>query len=156
MTTFTASTSARAVVPVPRARVWEVLVDPDLVARLTPFIGSIEPAGADHWIWHLTGLTVLGRGFSATFTERMALDEGRRIEFTHDPPDGAQERAGVHGWYVLGDDDAGVLLEISLEICIDLPLPRVSGPAVRTAMRGVIATMGDRFSRNLLAHLGVG
>ncbi|QCW49224.1 hypothetical protein FE634_00190 [Nocardioides dongxiaopingii] len=159
MSTFSASTTAEAVVPVARERVWDVLVDPALVAELTPFIKWIEPQGEDHWIWHLSGLTVLGKGFSATFTERMTLEDGKRIEFTHDPPHGAKERAGVHGWYALSDVDGradAVRLETSLDICVDLPLPRLSGPAVRTAMKGVMATMGDRFSKNLLAHLGVG
>jgi carbon monoxide dehydrogenase subunit G len=153
--TFTSSTTAQAVVPVERDRVWEVLIDPDLVARFTPFIKRIEPVGDSHWVWHMSGLSVLGKGFAATFTERMTLKEGERIEFDHDPPPHVKERAGVHGWYNLTDHPDGVLLEISLEICIDLPLPKVSGPAVRSTMRGVIATMGDRFSKNLLAHLGV-
>jgi carbon monoxide dehydrogenase subunit G len=157
--TFSSSTTAEAVVPVARERVWEVLTDPDLVARLTPFISSITTDGDDHWIWHMSGLTVLGKGFEATFTERMTLEEGKRIEFSHDPPQGQKERAGVHGWYALADapssDGDGVLLETSMEICVDLPLPRVSGGAVRTAMKGVIGQMGNRFSKNLLHHLGV-
>ncbi len=155
MATFSSSTTAEAVVPVARERVWEVLTDPDLVARLTPFISSITTDGDDHWIWHMSGLTVLGKGFEATFTERMTLEEGKRIEFSHDPPQGQKERAGVHGWYALADHAEGVLLETSMEICVDLPLPRVSGGAVRTAMKGVIGQMGNRFSKNLLHHLGV-
>lgn len=155
MATFSSSTKAEAVVPVERERVWGVLTDPALVARLTPFISSITTDGGDHWIWHMSGLTVLGKGFEATFTERMTLDDGVRIEFDHDPPSGAKERAGVHGWYALADHPDGVLLETSMEICVDLPLPRLSGGAVRTAMRGVIAQMGNRFSKNLLNHLGV-
>lgn len=153
MTAFSASTSAEAVVPVERERVWEVLMDPDLVAKLTPFVASIVEEG-EHWIWTLSGLTVLGRSFTAPFTERMTTEEGKRIEFTHDPPKDRRERAGVHGWYNLADHADGVLLGISLEICVDLPLPKVSGPAVRSAMKGVIGQMGDRFSRNLLDHLG--
>lgn len=155
MATFSSATKAEAVVPVERERVWAVLTDPDLVARLTPFISSITTDGGEHWIWHMSGLTVLGKGFEATFTERMTLDDGRRIEFDHDPPSGTKERAGVHGWYALDDHADGVLLETSMEICVDLPLPRLSGGAVRTAMRGVIAQMGNRFSKNLLNHLGV-
>jgi carbon monoxide dehydrogenase subunit G len=153
--TFSSSTTAEAVVPVERDRVWEVLTQPDLVARFTPFISSITTDGGDHWVWHLSGLSVLGKGFSATFTERMTMEEGKRIEFTHDPPRGVKERAGVHGWYALSDHADGVLLETSMEICVDLPLPRLSGGAVRATMRGVIAQMGDRFSKNLLNHLGV-
>ena len=135
-----------------------MLVDPDLIARFTPFVTKIEADG-DHWIWSMSGLKVLGKGFSATFTEKMTLDEGKRIEFTHDPPPGG-ERAAVNGWYQLEDTDpdnpgAGVKLKTSLEICVDLPLPKMSGGAVRTAMKGVMATMGDRFSKNLLDHLGV-
>ena len=154
MATFSSSTTAEAVVPVERERVWEALTQPDLVARFTPFISSITTDDGEHWIWHLSGLSVLGKGFSATFTERMTLEEGKRIEFTHDPPAGAKERAGVHGWYALTDHADGVLLETSMEITVDLPLPRLSGPAVRTAMHGVIVQMGDRFSKNLLQHLG--
>ncbi len=154
MTSFSASTTAEAVVPVERERVWEVLIDPTLVARFTPFVSSIKADG-DHWIWTLSGLNVLGKGFSAPFTERMTLEEGKRIEFTHDPPEGTKERAGVHGWYNLSDHADGVLLETSLEICVDLPLPKVSGGAVRSTMKGVMGQMGDRFSKNLLDHLGV-
>ncbi|CAN5641675.1 hypothetical protein BH11ACT8_BH11ACT8_32580 [soil metagenome] len=157
MTTFSASTTAEAVVPTDRQRVWDVLIDPDLVADFTPFVKRIVADG-EHWIWTLSGLNVLGKGFSADFTEKMTLEEGKRIEFAHDPPPssaGGKERAGVHGWYHLTDTDGGVLLETSLEICVDLPLPKLSGPAVRSAMKGVMAQMGDRFSKNLLAHLGL-
>ena len=157
MTTFTATTTAEAIVPVERERVWEILVDPDLVARFTPFISGITAEG-DHWIWTLAGLKVAGKSFGATFTEKMTLDEGVRIEFTHDPPPGTKERAGVHGWYALSDHpgpEGGVRLETSLEICIDLPLPKVSGGAVRSTMKGVMHQMGERFSKNLLDHLGV-
>ncbi len=141
--------------PVERARVWDVLVDADLVARFTPFVSAIDDQG-DHWIWTLSGLKIAGKGFGATFTEKMTLEDGKRIEFTHDPPSGAKERAGVHGWYALSDHADGVLLETSLEICVDLPLPRISGGAVRSTMKGVMTQMGDRFSKNLLDHLGVG
>ena len=158
MTVFTSATRAEAVVPYARERVWDALTDPTLVAQFTPFIASITADGEDHWIWHMSGLQVLGKGFSATFTERMSLDEGVRIEFTHDPPEGSKERAGVHGWYDLADAPAGgaseaALLVISMEICVDLPLPRVSGAAVRATMGGVTKQMGDRFSKNLLTHL---
>jgi len=163
VTTFSSSTTAEALVPVGRDRVWDVLTDPDVVARLTPFVSSITEEG-DHWIWTMSGLSVLGKGFTATFTERMTLEERTRIEFTHDPPAGGKERAGVHGWYALSDhtgadgarSDECVMLEISLEICVDLPLPRLSGGAVRSTMKAVTSQMGDRFSKNLLDHLGVG
>ena len=36
-----------------------------------------------------------------------------------------------------------------------LPLPKAAGPAVRTAMKAVIARMGAGFSRNLHRHLGI-
>ncbi len=158
MTTFTASTTAEAIVPVERKLVWDVLIDPALVARFTPFVSSIEAKG-DDWIWTLSGLKVAGKSFGATFTEKMTLEDGVRIEFTHDPPAGSKERAGVHGWYALSDHpgpEGGVLLETSLEICVDLPLPKVSGGVVRSTMKGVMHQMGDRFSKNLLDHLGVG
>lgn len=154
MATFSAKTDAEAVVPHPPEDIWAVLVDPDLVARFTPFVKGIQADG-DHWVWSLSGIKVAGVGFAPTFTERMTLEEPKRIEFAHEPPEGTPERAGVHGWYDLEDRGAdGTRLATSLEICVELPLPRAAGPAVRTAMKGVMATMGDRFSKNLLRHLG--
>lgn len=154
MTAFLQSTTAEAVVPVEREKIWEVLTDPAMVARFTPFVTEIVERDG-HWIWTMSGLKVLGKGFSATFTEKMTLDEMTRIEFTHDPPDGRGEKAAVNGFYALKDVDGGTHLETSLEVCTDLPLPKVSGGAVRGTMKGVMAGMGDRFSKNLLDHFGV-
>lgn len=155
MTAFSAKTSAEAIVPVERQKIWDVLIDPDLVAELTPFVRSIREEG-DYWIWSMSGLEVAGVGFAPTFTERLTLEHLQRIDFVHEPPDGGTERAGVHGWYDLSDaGDGKTRLETSLEICADLPVPRFSGPVVRSTMKGVMATMGDRFSKNLLKHFGV-
>ncbi len=153
MTAFSASTSAEAVVRADRQKIWDILIDPDLVAEMTPFVRSIKEEG-DYWIWSMSGLQVAGLGFAPVFTERMELKNLERIEFVHEPPNG-QERAGVHGWYDLSEADGGTLLKTSLEICADIPAPKFSGPAVRSTMKGVMATMGDRFSKNLLKHLGV-
>ena len=159
MTSFSASTHAEAVVLAPPQAIWDVLVDPDLMARFTPFLESITADG-DHWRWQLSGLNVLGAKLAPAFTERMVFSEPDRIEFRHDPPAGTTEQAGVAGWYALSPTrhDNGVATELAtqLEITLDLPLPKASGPAVRAAMRKVIDRMGDRFSENLLEHLGVG
>jgi len=152
MTRFSAETRADAVVTAPRADIWAALTDPALVAELTPFVRRITADGA-HWRWELSGLKVLGVGVAPTFTELMVLDEPERIEFRHDPPDGDSERSGVEGWYALSEVDEGTRLVTSLEITLDLPLPRASSRAVKAAMGRVIDQMGDRFSKNLLAHL---
>ena len=154
MNRFAARTEARAVVGAGRDEIWAALTDPALVARMTPFVKSIEAEG-EHWLWEMTGLEVLGVGVASAFTERMTFTDLERIEFHHDPPAGKQERTGVHGWYDLSDADGGTHLATSLEVAVELPLPRVSSPAVTTAMKGVMATMGQRFSHNLLDHLGV-
>ena len=155
MTEFSATTTAEAVVAAPRERIWEVLRDPAMISAFTPFVERITADG-EHWVWELSGLHVLGLDVAPTFTERMVLTEPERIEFHHDPPAGAQERSGVEGWYALAEDQPGsTRLATSLQITLDLPLPRLSSPAVTTAMKGVMATMGDRFSANLLRHLGV-
>jgi carbon monoxide dehydrogenase subunit G len=153
MTRFTAETRAEAVVTATRAAIWETLTDPDQVAALTPYVRRIREQG-DHWCWEMSGLSVLGVGVSPAFTEAMTYDEPRRIDFRHDPPAGATERSAVEGWYELEEVDAGTRLTTSLAVTLDLPLPRLSAPAVRTAMGVVIDQMGDRFSRNLLEHLG--
>src|SRR6478609_2720298 len=153
MTRFSADTRAEAVVTAPRAEIWAALTDPALVAELTPFVRRITEDG-DHWRWELSGLKVLGVGVEPAFTELMTYDEPERIEFRHDPPDGESERSGVEGWYELTEVDEGTRLVTSLEITLDLPLPRASSRAVKSAMGRVIDQMGERFSKNLLAHLG--
>ena len=133
MNRFAARTEARAVVRAGREEIWAALTDPALVARMTPFVKSIEAEG-EHWLWEMTGLEVLGVGVASAFTERMTFTDLERIEFQHDPPAGKQERTGVHGWYDLSDTDGGTHLATSLEVAVELPLPRVSSPAVTTAM----------------------
>ena len=158
MTVFSATTHAEAVVLAPQQEIWDVLVDPDLIARFTPFVTRITADG-DHWRWELGGLEVLGRSLSPAFTERMVLKEPDRIEFHHDPPQGVTEKSSVEGWYDLSSvseaDGGGTALVTDLTISLDLPLPRAAKGAVRAAMGRVIDTMGDRFSANLLDHLGV-
>lgn len=168
MTRFSAATRADAVVAAPRAAVWAALTDPDVVAQLTPFVRRItvveqraeagaaaagEASTSQHWRWEMAGLTVLGIGLAPTFTERMTYDEPSRIDFRHDPPAHGSERSAVEGWYALTEVDTGTRLTTSMEITVDLPLPRISSGPVRLAMCRVIDQMGDRFSRNLLAHL---
>lgn len=152
MTRFSAVTRAEAVVSAPRAAIWDVLTDPALVAELTPFVRTITADG-DHWHWQLSGLRVLGVGVAPAFTELMVLDEPQRIAFRHDPPHRQPERSGVEGWYALTEVAEGTRLVTSLEISLELPLPRAARRAVKAAMTGVIDQMGERFSKNMLAHL---
>jgi hypothetical protein len=157
MTSFSARTHAEAVVLAHQEQIWSVLVDPGLMAQFTPFLENITADG-DHWVWELTGLNVLGVKVAPAFTERMVFTEPDRIDFHHDPPAGETEKAGVEGWYALTPTDSpdgpATRLVTDLEITVDLPLPKASGPAVRAMMRKVIDTMGDRFSQRLLDHLG--
>ncbi|KQP63707.1 MULTISPECIES: CoxG family protein [Nocardioides] len=155
MTVFTARTSAEAVVAAPRQAIWDALTDPDTLASLTPFLKRITPEGDSHWRWEMTGLDVLPIEVAPVFTEKMEFVELERIDFHHDPPAGRTERTAVTGWYVLKEVEGGTHLATSLEIALDLPLPKLSSKVVTTAMRGVIDQMGDRFSRNLLDHLGI-
>jgi carbon monoxide dehydrogenase subunit G len=153
VTSFSSRTQTEAVVLAPQQDIWDALVDPELMARFTPFLQRIT-ANGDHWVWELSGLNVLGLKVAPAFTEKMEFTEPDRIEFRHDPPAGTSEQAGVEGWYALSPVEGGTHLVTDLEITVDLPLPKISGGAVRATMKKVIDTMGDRFSQRLLDHLG--
>ncbi len=155
MATFSTSTRSAATVSASPDEVWAALTDPDLVARLTPFLHRVTERG-EHWVWEMTRVPVLGKNFSFTFTERMTFEEPQRIEFRHDPDagDGENESAGVEGWYHLSPRDAGTRLETSMAISVELPFPGITRPAVTAAMKGVVTLMGQRFSQQLLSHLG--
>lgn len=154
MARFSATTQSEAVVPADRMEIWRALTDPDLLPRLTPLLRKIDADG-DTWTWHMTRIAALGVSISPSFTETMSFDEGRQIKYTHTPPPGVRERAGAEGWYELSDVATGTLLRISLGLEVDLPLPRSTSPAVRKVMEGTMNRMGERFSANLLRHLGL-
>ncbi len=159
MTKFSADTQAEAVVRATRQEIWDVLIDADKIARLTPFVTGIEDRG-EHWVWSMTKLPVPKTTLSPTFTEKMTYDELTRIDFTHEPPAEEKESTGVEGWYELeelepeGDEKAATLLRTSLEITVDLPIPKAMSPAVTASMKTVIHQMGNKFSQNLLDLLG--
>lgn len=151
MTEFTVRNQSAATVAAGRGDVWRALTDPDLLPRLTPYLEHIDADG-DRWTWHLVRIPVLGAVVAPTFTEVMRFDEPSRIRFEHDPARD-DERAGVAGDYRLTEKRDGTHLAIDLGISVDLPFPGLAGPAVRTAMKGVVAGMGHRFSANLVRHL---
>lgn len=153
MNTFSATTESEAVVAADRMAIWAALTDPVLLPKLTPLLRSIDTNG-DLWTWHMMKISALGVSISPAFTERMSFDEGRRIEYRHEAPEGSVERTGAEGWYELSDVDGGTLLKISLTLDVQLPLPRSVGPAVTRVMKGTMARTGDKFSANLLNHLG--
>ena len=154
MTRFSATNESEAVVAAERSDIWRVLTDPVVLPKLTPLLRRIDADG-DIWVWHLIRLSVLGVGISSSFTERMIFDEGRRIDYNHEPPKGQTERTGADGTYELSDVSGGTHLKIALTLHVDLPLSRAARPAVCAAMNRTIAHTGDRFSANLLRHLGV-
>ena len=149
---FRASTSSTAVVAAARPEVWAALTDPALVASLTPLVHSITPSG-DTWKWEMARVPVLGTSVTPAFTEKMTFTEQTRIDYEHAPPAGSSERTGVDGCYELSDADGGTHLAISLTVRAKLPVASAAGPAVRVAMKTVMAQMGAGFSRNLLRHL---
>ena len=154
MTRFSATNESEAVVAADRDRIWAVLTDPVLLPELTPLLRGIDTDG-DLWRWHLIRIAVLGVGSSTVFTEKMVFDEGRRIDYTHQPPRGVTERTGADGWYELTDVAGGTHLAIGLTLHVDLPLSRLARPVVTQVMSSTMQRTGDRFSVNLLRHLGV-
>jgi carbon monoxide dehydrogenase subunit G len=154
MNRFTAFTQSEAVVPADRSAIWKALTDPVLLPQLTPLLRSIEVDG-DHWRWHMIRIAALGVSISPVFTERMRFDPGRRIDYTHEPPPGVTERTGAEGTYELSDVHGGTRLAISLTLEVEMPLPRAASPAVSRVMKTTMERTGDRFSANLLRHLGV-
>jgi carbon monoxide dehydrogenase subunit G len=153
MATFTATVDSEADISAARAEVWKVLTDPVLLPRLTPLLSSIDSDG-DMWRWHMMRIAALGVSVIPTFTERMTFTEQTRIDYKHEPPDGANERAGAEGEYRLSDVDGGTHLAISLTLHVELPLPRGAAPAVQKVMKKTMTRTGEKFSANLLQHLG--
>ncbi len=155
MARFSSTTTTDAIVAAERSAIWAALTDPVILARLTPLLKRVV-ANGDLWRWELGNLSILGTSVTPVFTERMVFTEGSRIDFHHEPPADAKERAGADGWYALDDRDTGTHLAISLTLHVDLPLSRLAAPAVQVVMKGAMQATGDRFGSNLEHHLGLG
>ena len=151
MNRFRARNTSQATLRSAQKQVWDVLTDPVLLPKLTPYLKRIDVDG-NRWTWHLTRIPVLSASISPTFTELMTFDEPDRIDFTHD--DALDEHTGVEGSYRLVERAGGTHVSIDLEIWCDLPLPKLSRPAVEAVMSGVVAAMGKRFAANMLKRLG--
>lgn len=153
MVVFTGTVESSANISAARDAVWAALTDPALLPVLTPLLSSIDADG-DVWRWHMAKIAALGVSIAPVFTEKMTFAERTRIAYQHEPPQGVQERAGAHGVYELSDIDGGTHLSISLSLCFDMPLPRSAQGPVTRVMRATMNRTGEKFSANLLAHLG--
>lgn len=154
MTRFETTNHSTEVVPADRQDIWAALTDPDTLTQLTPLLRRIDTDG-DLWVWHMFGISALGMEIAPSFTETMQFTPSERIDFAHTPPPGQHERAGADGRYLLEDAEGSTRLDIELTIHVELPLPAMSGRAVRRVMQQSMRTTGDRFAHNLLTHLGV-
>ena len=123
--------------------------------RLTPYLSRIDATdeqGQERWTWHLVRIPLLGSMVSPSFTEVMTLR--RAVADRLRPRPRADRREGRRRRPVRaegGGQDTDLSIELS--ITVELPFPKVARPAVHAAMRAVIATMGARFSHNLVRHL---
>ncbi|CAN5360741.1 hypothetical protein BH23ACT9_BH23ACT9_16170 [soil metagenome] len=131
--------------------VWAVLVDPVMLAKLTPLVDTITVEG-ERWTWRLTTVNGLGLTAAPEFTTVMRLGEGRRIDFEPDPQSG--ERATAKGFLTVDVDGDETILAIDVTASVDLPLPRMMSKPVRSIMFSTMKAGGSRFARNLLRHLG--
>jgi hypothetical protein len=61
----------------------------------------------------------------------------------------------VEGSYRLTEVPGGTQLAAEMTMCVELPLPRAAAPAVQAVMKATMARTRDRFSANLLRHLGL-
>lgn len=155
MTCFRSRNQSQGDVPAPRQAVWEVLTDPQALTEMTPLLRGITVDG-DRWCWQMAGIRALGVEVAPSFTERMRFDAPGRIEFRHEPPAGAVERAGADGVYELtelGPDRTH--LSIDLTLSVELPLPKLSRRAVERVMTSTMARTGDVFAQRLAHRLGV-
>lgn len=165
MTSFSARNTSQAEIEATPERMWEVLTDHDLLARLTPLVSSISADG-DRWCWHLSGISALGLTVAPAFTVAMRFDEPRRIDFdpvpsdescaaADDTPSGVT--ASAQGVYVLEplSDGRRTRLLIDLELSVDLPLPRLTRRAVEKVMAQTMAATGKRFAANLSKQTGI-
>jgi carbon monoxide dehydrogenase subunit G len=155
VTRFSSRNASTSTVPAPLAQIWDLISDPVTLGSLTPLVRSIESSG-DVWVWSLAGISALGLTIAPTFTERMDFVEMERIEFSHEPPNGSEEKAGAEGVYELRSvSRTHTHLQVDITLHVELPLPRLATRTVEGVMAATMRRTGARFAVNLYERLGL-
>lgn len=155
MNVFSSRNVSVSEVPAPVGDIWTLVSDAATLAELTPLVSSIDVDG-EFWTWHLSGIEALGISVAPSFTEKMTFVEERSIVFGHQPKPGRKERAGAQGRYDLTPvGDQATRLKVDLTLHVELPLPKLSGAAVRKVMATTMTHTGKRFATNLYQRLGL-
>lgn len=154
MATFSARDISASTVPVTADRIWAQISDPASLTALTPLVRSIVVEDG-LWRWQLSGIEALGISVAPTFTERMEFVEPRLIRFSHERAPGERERAGADGTYELTQTGDETELKVDIALTVELPLPRLSAPAVERVMKATMQRTGKRFAVNLYHRLGL-
>jgi carbon monoxide dehydrogenase subunit G len=132
----------------PPEKVWDLLMDPTIVAACIPGCGELEPIGEDRY---RAKLAVALAAISGSYEGTVALSEkvkpaSYRMEVEgQGKPGSVKGSAAIH----LHPDAAGTRIEISGSV-------QTTGPIARLGQRligGVSKMMQDRFFANLQAKL---
>lgn len=151
MTTFRQRIVSDDVIAVPTERVWEILLNPQCLADLTPLVDEITAEGR-LWTWRLVGVSALGLTAAPRFTTAVNITD-ESIEFG--PVDGSSDRASAAGHLrVTAVDEAHTMVAIDLVASVDLPLPKMAAGAVQRVMFATMRTGGSRFAAAMIRHLG--
>ena len=149
MTRFKTSRISEALVEGTVEQVWEMLTDPEVIARHTPFVRSISVQD-DVWVWKLNGIPYPAGQLSPPMRQLMQFTPRTRIDFV---PESPYSEAGAAGRYDVEDRGSHTHLRIEVTVSVDLPLPTLVRGTVETAMAATLTLMGDRFDRGFEREL---
>ena len=134
--------------------VWNLLLQPDVWVRHTPYLRAITVLREDHWQWEIADISWPGGNLVAVMTEKLWPTSPRCLTFTHQP--GARpEMAGADGRFDLSPVQEGrsTLLDFTMTVTARLPLPRAGSSVVKAAMDPVVAKMLRSFVRGLVTEV---
>ena len=121
---FTARTEAKAVVAAERQAIWDALVDPGLLARMTPFVKSITADG-DRWLWQMAASTSSASGSPRRSPSRWSSPSPTAsTSATTRRPASSEQRRRRRVVRTLADARAAPSWCTSLADHAELPLPR--------------------------------
>lgn len=134
--------------------VWNLLLQPDVWVRHTPYLRAITVLHEDHWQWEIADISWPGGNLVAVMTEKMRPTSPRCLTFTHQPGD-RPEVAGADGRFDLSPVQEGrsTLLDFTMTVTARLPLPRGGSSVVQAAMGPVVTKMLRSFVRGLVAEV---
>lgn len=124
--------------------------DVPTLARLLGRVDVTADLGAGRWRWTLQRVSAAGYEVRPEFTVRVLREAPERVRLVHDDTDGSGAPAtSTTGEVALDAEEGGTRVSFTLQLSLELDVPRLLAPVIRQVLRTNLEQVADHFLTEL-------